>query len=377
MVRTSRSLVLWALVIATAIAGCGDNLRWTTDGAVLDGRASDGPIADAAPVDAAPVDAAPVDAAPVDAAPVDAALGDAALVDAALGDAALVDAALVDAAPVDAAPVDAAPVDAALVDAGTVRVRIAAANVTSGNFQAYELPGIRILRALGPDVALVQELNYATNSDADIRSFVDQAFGTTYGYVRGAGQIPNGVVSRYPILAGGSWVDPEVSNRGFVWARVDVPGPLDVWAVSVHFLTTSAAKRELEAIALRAFVEANVPVADYLVIAGDFNTDTRTEPCVATLAAVVSTEAPYPVDQNANSSTNANRNKPYDWILADADLDPLRVPSVIGTSSYPDGLVFDTRVFTPLAEVPPALATDSAAASMQHMAVVKDFALPP
>ncbi len=47
--------------------------------------------------------------------------------------------------------------------------------------------------------------------------------------------------------------------------------------------------------------------------------------------------------------------------------------------TYPNGLVFDTRTFTQevLDEFfPPALTTDSAAAGMQHMAIVKDYLLP-
>ena len=37
--------------------------------------------------------------------------------------------------------------------------------------------------------------------------------------------IPNGIISRYPILEWGVWDDPETETREFVWARVDVPGP--------------------------------------------------------------------------------------------------------------------------------------------------------
>ena len=122
-----------------------------------------------------------------------------------------------------------------------------------------------------------------------------------------------------------------------------------------------------------------MPASDYLAIGGDFNTDTRTEPCITTLSQVVvtsSSAAPYPVDQNSNGNTNASRAKPYDWVLADPDLNPLRTTVVIGASSYPTGLVFDSRVYTPISEVAPVRASDSAAANMQHMAVVKDFLIP-
>ena len=87
----------------------------------------------------------------------------------------------------------------------------------------------------------------------------------------------------------------------------------------------------------------------------------------------VATAGPHPTDQAANGNTNANRNKPYDWVLADADLRAYQVAVAIGAATYPDGLVFDSRVYTPLTDVAPVVAADSGAPSMQHMAVAKDF----
>lgn len=266
---------------------------------------------------------------------------------------------------------------------GNTRVRIMAANTTSGNNQSYDPgEGIRMFQGLKPDVALVQEMKFGTNTDADLRTFIDTAFGTEFSYFRetgGPGRIPNGVVSRWPILASGSWDDPLVAERDFAWARIDLPGAKDLWAISVHLLTSSSSSRNTEATSLRAFINANVPAGDYLVIGGDFNTDTRTESCITTLANVVvtsSSQAPYPVDQGGNSNTNTNRNKPYDWVLADPDLNPLRIPVVIGNSSYASGLVLDSRVYSPLSEVSPVQFGDSAATNMQHMPVVKDFRVP-
>ena len=74
--------------------------------------------------------------------------------------------------------------------------------------------------------------------------------------------------------------------------------------------------------------------------------------------------------------TSQPRTKPYDWILADPDLNALMVPAVFGVNSFPAGLVLDTRVYTPLTDVAPALVTDSAASGMQHMAVTKDYFVP-
>jgi hypothetical protein len=63
-------------------------------------------------------------------------------------------------------------------------------------------------------------------------------------------------------------------------------------------------------------------------------------------------------------------------MLVNPGLDALEVPVVIGSSTFTDGLVLDSRVYAPLAEIAPVLATDSGAVNMQHMAVVRDFAVP-
>jgi len=97
---------------------------------------------------------------------------------------------------------------------------------------------------------------------------------------------------------------------------------------------------------------------------------------VTTMNQVTAAYGPYPADQASNENTNAPRTSPYDWVLASPALDALAVPVVIGMSSFAHGLVFDSRVYTPLTDVPPVLQTDSAATNMQHMGVVRDFAIP-
>ncbi|MGZ3460677.1 MAG: lamin tail domain-containing protein [Archangium sp.] len=261
----------------------------------------------------------------------------------------------------------------------SVRVRLMAANISSGSYQSYDPgEGIRIFQGTKPDVVMIQEFNYGDNSASAIRRFVDTAFGTSFSYFREGGgvQIPNGVISRYPILASGEWVDPQVSNRDFVWARIDVPGPKDLWVVSVHLLTSSSSARNTEATALVNFIKANVPAGDFLAIGGDFNTDTRTEPCLTTFSQVVSTSGAYPADRLGNTNTNAARAKPYDYVLVDSDLLPYQTATVIGASSFSAGLVADTRVYSPISEISPALASDSGATNMQHMGIIKDFLLP-
>jgi hypothetical protein len=119
-----------------------------------------------------------------------------------------------------------------------------------------------------------------------------------------------------------------------------------------------------------------VPSDALLVLGGDFNTSTRAEDCIATLASRFVTTPPYPTDGNGNDNTNASRAKPYDWVLASPTLQLDGVAVTIGAQSFSNGLVFDSRVYTPLADVAPVLVTDSGASNMQHMGVVRDFVLP-
>ncbi|NUP09584.1 MAG: endonuclease/exonuclease/phosphatase family protein [Polyangiaceae bacterium] len=258
------------------------------------------------------------------------------------------------------------------------RVRLVAANLTSGNNQSYDPGhGIRILQGIDPDIIFVQEFKYQDSDTTDLTTFVTNVCGASCQYVRGpAAEIPNGVISRYPILASGSWVDDEVSNRTFVWARIDVPGPTDLWAISVHLLTSSATDRNQEAQALVDLIETNIPAGDYVALGGDFNTDVRTEMAISTFDPIFVTTAPFPADQAGNEFTNTNRSKPYDWVLADDDLSPLATSVTIGQTTFPNGAVIDTRVYSPLADISPAQLNDSGAPSMQHMAVVRDFAFP-
>jgi endonuclease/exonuclease/phosphatase family metal-dependent hydrolase len=274
---------------------------------------------------------------------------------------------------VDAAS-EAASETATADEGAPTRVRVMAANLTSGNDQSYATPGIDIFQGLVPDIVLIQEFNYASGT---LRSLVDTAFGANFSYYvePRTGGIPNGVVSRFPIAESGVWSDASTPDRAFVYARIDVPGPIDLWAVSVHLLTTGATERATEATQLLGYIQGQVPPGDYLVIGGDFNTDTMSEQALATLSAVVVTAAPYPADQSGNTDSSINRNHPHDWVLASLGLGAHEEPVVIGGETFPAGLVFDSRVFTPLSDVPPVVATDSGATGMQHMPVVRDFAL--
>lgn len=257
-------------------------------------------------------------------------------------------------------------------------LRVMAANTTSGNRQSYDPgEGTRIFQGLAPDVVLIQEFNFGNNSDSIIREWVESTFGSDFEYYReDDAQIPNGVISRFPIVESGEWEDVHVGNRDFAWARIDIPGEADLWTVSVHFLTRNASVRDRQANALRRLVKDNIPEGDYLVIGGDFNTSNAGEPALDTLDELVDTDGPYPVDQDGKIGTNASRRKPYDWVFADADLEAYEVPVQIGMNSFPSGLVFDSRVYTPLEDVAPVQRGDSGATNMQHMAVIRDFVLP-
>lgn len=272
---------------------------------------------------------------------------------------------------------DARPTDPCTPGAGPIRVRLLAGNITSGNKQSYEEgSGIRIFQALIPDVVMIQEFNYKNNSAGELREFVDVAFGKQFSFSRGGGQIPNGIVTRFPIISSGEWIDPRVTNRSFAWAQIDVPGKKDLWAVSVHLLTSSSTERKLEGDALTAFIQTNVPAGAYVVIGGDFNTDMRSEELLPALAPVVTIPATFPDDGAGNGNTSTNRSKPYDWVLVDGALNTKEVPLVIKSKSFPTGLVFDTSVYTPLSDLmPPLLGGESKATNMQHMAVARDFEL--
>jgi endonuclease/exonuclease/phosphatase family metal-dependent hydrolase len=272
---------------------------------------------------------------------------------------------------------------------GEERLRIMAANTSSGNFQSYPEsgPGARIFQAIAPDVVLIQEWNVNSTrngpNDADaLRGWVDEIFGADFHFFRepGGQSIPNGVISRFPIRESGEWDDTKVGDRDFAWSRIDIPGEQDLWVVSVH-LSTMAGKRGDQARALVDTIRRHgVPDEDFLVIGGDFNTDRRNEAVPTTLRALVDTMAPYPHDGGdpEDGDTNANRNKPYDWLLADGELTMLEIPLEIGEMSFPDGLVFDSRKFTQQEldqNFPPVRRNDSGATNMQHMAVVRDFRL--
>ena len=251
-------------------------------------------------------------------------------------------------------------------------LRVVAGNITGQGQRYDDGAGIRIFQGLHPDVALVQETNYS----AGVRAFVDEAFGPEFEYVVGSGRIPNSVVSRFPLIDSGEWTDPFVGDRAFTWAHIDLPGANDLWAISVHLLTSSAGNRNNEAHEIMEQIEAAVPNGDWIVIGGDFNTKSRGEAALSTLSGRFETSGPYPVDLHDDGDTNASRNKPYDWVLASNELHTRETPVLIGDNSFSHGFVGDTRAYSPISDLSPAESGDSGAFEMQHMAIVRDFDIP-
>ncbi len=271
----------------------------------------------------------------------------------------------------------------ATAHAAPLTIRAVAANLTSDNKQTYspdngnhsnpEGAGARILKALKPDIVMIQEFN----TTVPVRQWVNQTFGEDFVFTQEKGlQIPNGIISRFPIIASGSWDDPVLNNREFAWAQVRLPEKRDLWVVSVHLHSKGESSRATQAAALAKFIEKNVPKDALLLIGGDLNTRTTEESCFKELADVVVILEKPPADQNGDITTNRPRNRPYDWVLANPQLEKSAVSVKLAGREFSHGLVFDSRVFEPLEKVAPVQAADSDLPMMQHMAVVRDFRLP-
>jgi hypothetical protein len=138
----------------------------------------------------------------------------------------------------------------------------------------------------------------------------------------------------------------------------------------------SSSQRNTQATNLKAYIQAKLTPGDYIAIAGDFNTQSRSETCLNTFSSFMVTAGPYPADGNGQENTNENRNHPYDWVMADPGLSSHATPLVIGANTFKNGLVFDSRVYTPLKDVAPVVLGDSSANGMQHMAVMRAFLIP-
>jgi endonuclease/exonuclease/phosphatase family metal-dependent hydrolase len=262
-------------------------------------------------------------------------------------------------------------------------IRIMASNLTSGNNQRYETAGMNILKALKPDVVAMQEFNYAsatkgTNTTAALREMIDNTFGTNFVYMRQSNvNIPNGIVSRYPIVSNGVWDDTTLTDRDYAWPQIDIPGTNDLYVVSVHLKASSgsASQRASQSATLKGFIQAAFPANAYIVVAGDCNLYSTGEACYTTMLSYLTDPSPVPNDSAGDADTNEPRSERYDYVFASPSLNALRVASVIGSHSFTNGLVFDSAIYPTLSEVSPVQSSDSHVTGMQHMGVIKDFKL--
>lgn len=248
---------------------------------------------------------------------------------------------------------------------------VASANLSDNVSQAYGAAGIRILQALRPDVVGIQEFNCQFGTTQDL---VEKLFGPGFHFVRekGGARLPNGILSRWPIVASGQWPDPYVLNRSFAWASLAVPGPRPLHVVSVHLVQNRSERRIAEARHLLQLIRQTFPADDYVVLCGDLNVNSRESEALAELTRWFVDDR-QPADQEGNKNTNAARNRPYDYVLPNPALARWQVPTVLGGQTFPDGLVFDTRLWNP----PPAPAEwEDSARDLQHLPVVKTFRLP-
>jgi autotransporter-associated beta strand protein len=260
---------------------------------------------------------------------------------------------------------------------------IATANLVSGTTTvggstAYDDPGQRLLKALLPDIVAIQEW-VVTNS---VAAFVEDNFGAEYDYYiepeGDANPIPNGIISRWPILAEGQWLDYDVGSRDFVWATIDLPGAKNLNLVNVHLKAgntpTDVAEREAQTRALTNYIaNAGFDAGDYLAIAGDLNQSNRTDEAVLTILGNLVSDAKQPTTKSGSKNTNPSDSRPYDFVLPDAALEVQHVGMSYNGTSFPDGFIFDSREWGD--HQYPALGSDSEALNLTHRPVLKVFTL--
>lgn len=260
-----------------------------------------------------------------------------------------------------------------------ISIRAMAANITSGNNSSYSPGhGVRIFKAVKPDIVMIQEFNWYKQGDTDTAAMklINEAFDPGYYVFRGKGNIPNGIISRYPIIDAGYWSSNVIKDRDWNWALIDLPGKKELLVVSVH-LSTDKNKQEapslMTAIERKVSADVNNKLDYFLMIGGDFNANYKGN---GSLAKNFKVDVTLPEDQAGNSGTAANRGKTLDHLFVDKAFHKFEVPVEIGSHSYNHGHVFDSRVYKKygeLGDVSPVQGDDSGSTNMQHMAVIRDF----
>lgn len=276
-------------------------------------------------------------------------------------------------------------------------IKVMVANTTSGDIQSYDprpgmdpdglSPGIRFFLGLKPDVVLINEFNFGNNSPAAIAEFMAKSFPKGFHVYRedGGHAIPNGVISRWPLMKTGSLVDKRIQNRGIAWAQIDIPGPRKLWVYSAHLSHKDENGRSAAAQIMMDHAGANVPDGDYFVFGGDFNTRTREERALQLLRKVA-TDQHVPKDSDGSPFTNMGRSHPYDILMPSPNLNAHHrcvefllkdtEPRVEGENVFSDGLVFDPRTFKLLDRVAPVERADGTAEQLQHFPIMSRFVVP-
>ncbi len=281
--------------------------------------------------------------------------------------------------PVEVTSIDTEGDDCYYDGSKSLTIRAMAANITSGNYSAYSPGhGVRIFKAMKPDIVMIQEFNWNRMKESDNAALklMSEAFDSSYYVFRGKGDIPNGIISRYPIIDAGAWESNKISNRDWNWALIDLPGRKELLVLSVH-LSTSDNKQEapslMTKIDKKIAADRSRNLEYYLMIGGDFNSNFKGN---GSLKEFFSVNTDLPVDQYGESATNVARKSVIDHVFVDKAFERYEVPVEIGDRSYLHGHVFDSRVYQKtgeLGDVPPVRADDSGALNMQHMAVIRDF----
>ncbi len=265
-------------------------------------------------------------------------------------------------------------------------ITIMTANLPCGGWpdEYYYPQSCRVFQGLKPDIAFIQEFN--VRDPLTRREYIDQAFGKNYVACTGSGDIPNAIVSRWAFQTWGEWPDSEVvGSRTFVWAVIDIPGPIDLQGVCVHLKASAGprnrSKRLREAVQIRDYLRRNFNHAEYIVVAGDLNTyPSPAEPCLSIFRSFLSVDYHLPRDRQGRYFTNATqpRRYHYDWIMPNRMLERCHTTLYVGIKNRPyrQGIVFDSRIFGDVSEVSPILANDSHPRGVHHMAVMKAYNIP-
>ena len=256
-------------------------------------------------------------------------------------------------------------------------LRIMSANATSGDSQLYEQPGMNMMFAMDPDIIIIQEFR---SSAEDVIRQLESRFKTKYSYHKGKGRIGNGIIVKGENKIKSVHSQPSIlefiTDRGYDAAIVDIPGPKDMLVVSLHLYTKASSNMKSqidEYPAVFDFIQQIRNTGDYyVVVGGDFNSSSS-QYVNLYWSSLLATDVTYPRDHLGNYNTNAARRRHYDWILVDRDFQQFSVPTKVGNQIFPHGYVLDSRVHSPLSEIAPVRAEDSAAANFQHMPVVRDF----